>query len=95
MRSLITFSLSPETKKIVRITVVMHKEKEENGIIHIHHTHPTTHENNNYRNREVGILDSSFLDSDVFLQVSKLLWKRKKKLWRKNSCCIGIMFVLC
>jgi hypothetical protein len=50
----------------------MHKEKEENGIIHIHHTHPT--HDNNYRNREVGILDSSFSsDSDVFLQVSKLL----------------------
>ena len=47
----------------------MHKEKEENGIIHIHHTHPT-HENN-YRNREaIALLDPGFQDSDVFLQVS-------------------------
>ena len=47
----------------------MHKEKEENGIIHIHHTHPT-HENN-YRNREaIALLDAGFQDSDVFLQVS-------------------------
>lgn len=51
------------------ISVVMHKEKEENGIIHIHHTHPT-HENN-YRNREVvALLDPVFQESDVFLQVS-------------------------
>lgn len=49
----------------------MHKEKEENGIIHIHHTH-SAHENN-YRNREVALLDPGFLDSDVFLQVSETL----------------------
>lgn len=71
MCTLITFFLSFLPKKNKYNSAVMHKEKEENGIIHIHHTHPT--HDNNYRNREVGILDSSFLDSDVFLQVSKLL----------------------
>jgi hypothetical protein len=47
----------------------MHKEKEENGMIHIHHSHST---HDGYR-REIGIFENGLLDADVFLQVSKLI----------------------
>lgn len=52
----------------VSITVVMHKEKEENGMIHIHHS-----SHDSYRTRELGIFENGLLDADVFLQVSFLL----------------------
>ncbi|CAO1388922.1 unnamed protein product [Diamesa serratosioi] len=43
--------------------VVMHKEKEENGMIHIHHQ-----SHDSYRNREIGIFENGLLDADMFLQ---------------------------
>ncbi|KAL7032422.1 hypothetical protein ACKWTF_007313 [Chironomus riparius] len=47
--------------------VVMHKEKEENGMIHIHHSH--SHPSDTaYRARELGIFENGLQDSDVFLQ---------------------------
>lgn len=52
----------------ISITVVMHKEKEENGMIHIHHS-----SHDSYRTRELGIFENGLLDADVFLQVSFLL----------------------
>ncbi|KAL7032415.1 hypothetical protein ACKWTF_007313 [Chironomus riparius] len=46
---------------------VMHKEKEENGMIHIHHSH--SHPSDTaYRARELGIFENGLQDSDVFLQ---------------------------
>lgn len=46
----------------------MHKEKEENGMIHIHHSH--SHPSDTaYRTRELGIFENGLLDADVFLQV--------------------------
>ncbi|CRL01673.1 CLUMA_CG014892, isoform A, partial [Clunio marinus] len=44
--------------------VVMHKEKEENGMIHIHHS-----SHDSYRTRELGIFENGLLDADVFLQL--------------------------
>ena len=49
----------------------MHKEKEENGTIHMHHLHPS--QDNSYRTREIGIFENGLLDADVFLQVSNFL----------------------
>jgi len=47
----------------------MHKEKEENGMIHIHHSH--SHPSDTaYRARELGIFENGLLDSDLFLQVN-------------------------
>lgn len=46
----------------------MHKEKEENGMIHMHHHSHSSHDS--YRAREIGIFENGLLDSDVFLQVS-------------------------
>ncbi|KAG5682009.1 hypothetical protein PVAND_011404 [Polypedilum vanderplanki] len=45
--------------------VVMHKEKEENGMIHMHHSHSS---HDGYRAREIGIFENGLLDADVFLQ---------------------------
>ena len=50
------------------IPVVMHKEKEENGMIHIHHQ-----SHDSYRNREIGIFENGLLDADMFLQVSDIV----------------------
>lgn len=47
-------------------TVVMLKEKEENGLLHIHH-HQS---HDSYKHREIGILESGILDGDMFLQVN-------------------------
>lgn len=44
---------------------MLNKEKEENGMIHIHHS-----SHDSYRTRELGIFENGLLDSDVFLQVS-------------------------
>lgn len=43
----------------------MLKEKEENGLLHIHH-HQS---HDSYKHREIGILESGILDGDMFLQV--------------------------
>lgn len=52
------FSLS------ILFAVVMHKEKEENGLLsHMHH-HDT------YRSRELGAFEHGLSDGDMFLQVS-------------------------
>lgn len=59
--------------KIHLITVVMHKEKEENGILSHIHTH------DGYRSREIGAFELSLLDGDMFLQVSMLLNRQKRK----------------
>lgn len=50
----------------------MHKEKEENGMIHIHHSH--SHPSDTaYRSRELGIFENGLQDTDVFLQVNNFL----------------------
>lgn len=46
-------------------SVVMHKDKEENGILsHIHSHH------DGYRTRDLGAIEHHMLDGDMFLQVS-------------------------
>lgn len=52
---------------------MLNKEKEENGMIHIHHS-----SHDSYRARELGIFENGLLDSDVFLQVSSSssIWKQ-------------------
>lgn len=45
------------------VSVVMHKEKDENGMLSHIHSHEA------YRSRELGILEHSLLDGDMFLQV--------------------------
>lgn len=60
-------SVSPFNLKrnfLIFFTVVMHKEKEENGMLsHMHH-HDT------YRSRELGVFENGLLDGEMFLQVS-------------------------
>lgn len=51
------------------LPVVMHKDKDENGMLSHIHSHEA------YRSRELGILEHSLLDGDMFLQVSNRLWK--------------------
>jgi len=43
---------------------VMHKDKEENGVVSHIHAHDT------YRTRELGAFEHGLLDGDMFLQVS-------------------------
>lgn len=43
----------------------MHKDKDENGMLSHIHSHDA------YRSRELGILEHSLLDGDMFLQVSE------------------------
>lgn len=53
---------------IVYYAVVMHKEKEENGLLsHIHH-------HDAYRSRELHTFEHSLSDGDMFLQVSILIF---------------------
>jgi hypothetical protein len=70
MRKLIIFLVSffctfHSFNLYISISVVMLKEKEENGMIHIHHS-----SHDSYRTRELGIFENGLLDADVFLQVS-------------------------
>lgn len=52
--------------KFLVFSVVMHKDKEENGILsHIHSHH------DGYRARDLGAIEHHMLDGDMFLQVSK------------------------
>lgn len=44
----------------------MHKDKDENGMLSHIHSHDA------YRSRELGILEHSLLDGDMFLQVNIL-----------------------
>ena len=65
----------------------MHKEKEENGMIHIHHS-----SHDSYRTRELGIFENGLLDADVFLQVSLLCNSASqesttKKCFYYSNCC--------
>lgn len=48
------------------LSVVMHKDKEENGMLSHMHTHDS------FRNRELGAFENGLLDGDMFLQVSNL-----------------------
>lgn len=52
----LSLSLSP--------AVVMHKDKEENGVL------PHIHAHDGYRTRELGAFEHGLLDGDMFLQVS-------------------------
>lgn len=61
----VLFRLLPIHLPAISMSVVVHKEKEENGMIHIHHS-----SHDSYRARELGIFENGLLDSDVFLQVS-------------------------
>lgn len=66
--------------------MVMHKEKEENGMIHIHHSH--SHPSDTaYRTRELGIFENGLLDADVFLQVKKnfLIFLFLGEEWSKET----------
>lgn len=53
------------------VSVVMHKEKDENGMLSHIHSHDA------YRSRELGILEHSLLDGDMFLQVSQSMFCRQ------------------
>lgn len=47
-----------------RLAVVMHKDKEDNGVL------PHIHAHDGYRTRELGAFEHGLLDGDMFLQVS-------------------------
>lgn len=52
----------------VSFPVVMHKDKEENGILsHIHSHH------DGYRTRDLGAIEHHLLDGDMFLQVNNIV----------------------
>lgn len=57
---------------IFSLTVVIHKDKEENGLL------PHIHAHDGYRTRELGAFEHGLLDGDMFLQVRQL-YKRNIK----------------
>lgn len=61
----------------------MLKEKEENGLLHIHH-HQS---HDSYKHREIGILESGILDGDMFLQVREQNFNFDSKImnWKKYA----------